>query len=63
MYTELRQNLVDTVYLSWKDTGFAWEQYNDETGVGQRTQHFTGWTTLIVKILAMPDLGDEKVRD
>jgi len=63
IYTELRKNLIDTVYQSWKDTGFAWEQYNPETGVGQRTQHFTGWTSLIVKVLAMPNLSSEKMRD
>jgi mannosyl-oligosaccharide glucosidase len=63
LYTDLRKNLVDTVYESWKETGFAWEQYNPETGKGQRTQHFTGWTSLVVKIMAMPDLGGERVRD
>lgn len=63
IYTELRKNLVNTVYESWKETGFAWEQYNPETGKGQRTQHFTGWTSLVVKIMAMPDLSGERVRD
>jgi mannosyl-oligosaccharide glucosidase len=57
MYNKLRKNLVDTVYKSWKETGFAWEQYNPETGAGQRTQHFTGWTSLVVKIMAMDDLS------
>lgn len=57
LYTSLRQNLVNTVYNSWKETGFAWEQYNPETGEGQRTQHFTGWTSLVVKIMAMPDIS------
>ena len=56
MYTELRLNLGKTVFKAWKETGFAWEQYNPDTGRGQRTQHFTGWTSLIVRILAMPDL-------
>ncbi|KJX93906.1 mannosyl-oligosaccharide glucosidase like protein [Zymoseptoria brevis] len=56
LYSSLRVNLVDTVYKSWKETGFAWEQYNPESGAGQRTQHFTGWTSLVVKIMAMPDL-------
>jgi len=56
MYTRLRENLVNTVYKSWESTGFAWEQYNPETGAGQRTQHFTGWTSLVVKIMCMPDL-------
>lgn len=58
LYSRLRKNLVDTVYKSWVETGFAWEQYNPETGAGQRTQHFTGWTSLVVKIMAMEDLSD-----
>ncbi|EFX01591.1 glycoside hydrolase, family 63 [Grosmannia clavigera kw1407] len=57
LYSRLRRNLVDTVYKSWEETGFAWEQYNPETGKGQRTQHFTGWTSLVVKIMTMPDLS------
>ncbi|KAI1256017.1 hypothetical protein MGN70_002177 [Eutypa lata] len=57
LYTRLRKNLVETVYNSWEETGFAWEQYNPETGQGQRTQHFTGWTSLVVKIMAMEDLS------
>lgn len=56
LYARLRKNVVSTVYNSWLETGFAWEQYNPETGRGQRTQHFTGWTSLVVKIMAMPDL-------
>jgi Glycosyl hydrolase family 63 C-terminal domain len=59
IYTELRLNLGNTVFKSWKETGFAWEQYNPDTGKGQRTQHFTGWTSLIVRILSMPDLQSE----
>ncbi|KAF1814629.1 mannosyl-oligosaccharide glucosidase [Eremomyces bilateralis CBS 781.70] len=59
LYAALRRNLVTTVYTSWKETGFAWEQYHPETGAGQRTQHFTGWTSLVVKILGMPEIGGE----
>ncbi|KAL4803302.1 glycoside hydrolase [Aspergillus unguis] len=55
-YSRLRRNLVKNVFREWKKTGFAWEQYNPETGKGQRTQHFTGWTSLVVKMMAMPDL-------
>lgn len=55
LYVELRKNLVETVFESWKETGFAWEQYEPETGKGQRTQHFTGWTSLVVKIMGMPE--------
>ncbi|KAL8400611.1 hypothetical protein RB594_000856 [Gaeumannomyces avenae] len=57
LYTRLRENLVDTIFNSWEETGFAWEQYNPETGKGQRTQHFTGWTSLVVKIMTMDDLS------
>ncbi|KAF6241423.1 hypothetical protein HO173_000133 [Letharia columbiana] len=57
IYTSLRKNLVENVFNEWERTGFAWEQYNPETGAGQRTQHFTGWTSLVVKIMAMPDLS------
>lgn len=57
LYNRLRVNLVNTVYNSWKTTGFAWEQYNPDSGDGQRTQHFTGWTSLVVKIMCMPDLS------
>ncbi|GAB7364987.1 hypothetical protein MBLNU230_g5770t1 [Neophaeotheca triangularis] len=66
MYNALRKNLVETVYKSWLETGFAWEQYNPDTGAGQRTQHFTGWTSLVVKIMAMPEVdakGESKGHD
>lgn len=56
MYTDLRKNLAENIFKEWKRTGFAWEQYNPETGVGQRTQHFTGWTSLVVNVMAMPNL-------
>ncbi|KAK5137097.1 hypothetical protein LTR08_001106 [Meristemomyces frigidus] len=59
MYAALRRNLVGTVFEGWKETGFAWEQYSPETGAGQRTQHFTGWTSLVVKIMGMEGVGGE----
>ncbi len=58
MYSKLRKNLVENVFREWKNTGFAWEQYNPETGKGQRTQHFTGWTSLVVNVMSMPDLPE-----
>ncbi|KAL1987153.1 hypothetical protein VTN96DRAFT_4759 [Rasamsonia emersonii] len=60
MYSDLRKNLVQNVFKEWKRTGFAWEQYNPDTGRGQRTQHFTGWTSLVVKMMTMPDLPASK---
>ncbi|CCJ31135.1 unnamed protein product, partial [Pneumocystis jirovecii] len=52
IYNELRMNLVNTVFNEWKRTNFVWEQYNQTSGVGQRTKGFTGWTSLIVNILS-----------
>ncbi|KAF2672444.1 glycoside hydrolase [Microthyrium microscopicum] len=63
VYISLRKNLVSTVSKAWDSTGFAWEQYNPETGEGQRTQHFTGWTSLTVKMMAMPDLSNDGPKD
>ncbi|KAF3011263.1 hypothetical protein E8E13_011671 [Curvularia kusanoi] len=56
IYIELRRNIVHTVFSSWLQTGYAWEQYDPVGGHGQRTQHFTGWTSLVISIMAMPDL-------
>ncbi|KAK7421351.1 Processing alpha glucosidase I [Neonectria punicea] len=58
LFSRLRKNLVDTIYKSWEETGFAWEQYDPDTGAGQRTQHFTGWTSLVVKVMAMEEPSD-----
>jgi mannosyl-oligosaccharide glucosidase len=57
IYVELRRNIVHTVFSAWLQTGYVWEQYDPVGGHGQRTQHFTGWTALVVKIMAMPDLA------
>lgn len=35
--------------------GICVEQYDSETGKGQRTAHFLGWTSLVVKIMNMPE--------
>ncbi|BCR88942.1 mannosyl-oligosaccharide glucosidase [Aspergillus chevalieri] len=56
MYSQLRKNLVENVFREWKRTGFAFEQYNPDNGKGQRIQHFTGWTSMVVKMMSMPDL-------
>ncbi|KAJ2461656.1 Processing alpha glucosidase I [Coemansia sp. RSA 2424] len=52
IYSRLRENLIGNVFAQYQDTRFFWEQYNPETGIGQRTHPFTGWTTLIVLIMA-----------
>ena len=60
LYNALRVNLVETVMKGWRETGFAWEQYDPDTGRGQRTQHFTGWTSLVVKVMGMEGLVEEE---
>lgn len=47
--------MVENVYREWEATGYAWEQYDSNTGKGQRTAHFLGWTSLVVKIMSMPE--------
>lgn len=53
-YTQLRENLVNNIYNQYRETGYAWEQYNEETGKGQRTRHFLGWTSLVILMMKMP---------
>jgi len=52
MYRELRDNLLDTILGNYLRTGYFWEQYHDETGEGMRCHPFTGWTALVVSIMA-----------
>lgn len=55
IYKELRVNIVKNVHKNWEKTGFAWEQYDSETGKGQGVKHFLGWTSLTVMIMALPE--------
>jgi len=50
---ELRKNLVDTVYNSWEQTGFFWEQYKDQTGKASHSRAFTGWTACVILLLGL----------
>ncbi|KAJ2345688.1 Processing alpha glucosidase I [Coemansia sp. RSA 2673] len=52
IYTRLRDNLIANVFEQYQSSRFFWEQYNPEDGAGQRTHPFTGWTTLIVLVMA-----------
>ena len=52
VYTELRNNLIKNVLKEYRETGYLWENYSDKTGRGQGSRPFTGWSALIVLILA-----------
>jgi mannosyl-oligosaccharide glucosidase len=44
--------VVGTVVNQYASSGFLWENYHAVTGVGRGTHPFTGWTSLVVLILA-----------
>jgi len=44
--------VLQTVLGEYHRTGFMWEQYDDKEGVGIRGHPFTGWTALIVNVMA-----------
>lgn len=50
---ELRERVVTTVFTSWQQTGFFWEQYSDKTGEGNHSSAFTGWTACVVLLLGL----------
>ncbi|KAL3863051.1 hypothetical protein ACJMK2_004833 [Sinanodonta woodiana] len=52
VYDELRINLVTNIFKEYKRTGFIWENYNDKTGEGKGCHPFTGWSALVVLIMA-----------
>ncbi|KAF8534679.1 glucosidase I [Trichophaea hybrida] len=55
IYEKLRKAVVENVYRQWKETGYAWEQYDSISGKGQRTAHFLGWTSLVDNLMSMPE--------
>lgn len=50
---QLRDRVVGTVYTSWADTGFVWEQYDDQTGEGRRSRAFTGWSACVLLLVGL----------
>lgn len=52
LYHELRKNIQTSVLSNYHETGFFWEHYEDLGGKGTRGHPFTGWTALIINIMA-----------
>jgi len=47
LYKALRENLMENIAKTWKETHNFWEQYDSFTGKGKGFSSFTGWTSLI----------------
>ncbi|XP_062606264.1 mannosyl-oligosaccharide glucosidase-like [Saccostrea cucullata] len=52
MYTELRKNVVENIFKQYYERGYIFEQYDDITGTGRGSFPFTGWSALVVNIMA-----------
>nr|XP_029728873.1 alpha-glucosidase 2-like [Aedes albopictus] len=52
IYTELRKNIIANMYSQYQRTGYVWENYKDDTGEGKGCYPFTGWSALVVLIMA-----------
>lgn len=52
IYQNLRNNLVTNVIKEYSRQGYLYEKYNDETGEGEGCHPFSGWSALIVAIMA-----------
>lgn len=50
IHDELRHNILRNVVQQYHTTGYLWENYRDESGRGQGSHPFTGWTALVVLI-------------
>ncbi|KAL8142455.1 hypothetical protein V2J09_015487 [Rumex salicifolius] len=52
IYNKLRSNLIRNIVDNHQSSGYLWEQYDQKTGKGKGTRPFTGWTSLLVLIMA-----------
>ncbi|KAI8620462.1 putative mannosyl-oligosaccharide glucosidase [Chytriomyces sp. MP71] len=52
IYSVLRNNIVNNVFEEYERTGYTWEQYSPIDGKGQRSHPFTGWTSLVLLMMA-----------
>uniref|UniRef100_K3W5A0 Mannosyl-oligosaccharide glucosidase n=1 Tax=Globisporangium ultimum (strain ATCC 200006 / CBS 805.95 / DAOM BR144) TaxID=431595 RepID=K3W5A0_GLOUD len=58
VYDALRTNVISTIFREYERTGYLWEQYSGDIhaaqqyGKGQRCHPFSGWTALVVNIMA-----------
>ncbi|KRX02144.1 Six-hairpin glycosidase-like protein [Pseudocohnilembus persalinus] len=50
IFVKTSQNLINNIYEQWEKTGYIYENYDLQTGVGKGGHPFTGWTTLFIAI-------------
>jgi mannosyl-oligosaccharide glucosidase len=51
-YDALRENVIKTLISQYYKTGYVWEQYDDVSGEGKGCRPMTGWSALVVLIMA-----------
>ena len=52
IHLKLKKNLVDNLYKQYRRSGFVWENYSPKNGKGKGCFPFSGWSSLIVSIMA-----------
>lgn len=52
IYKNLRQNLIENIMRQYNNTGYLWENYGNTDGEGKGSHPFTGWTSLVVLLMA-----------
>lgn len=52
LYSSLRTNVVSNIFSRYVKNGFIFENYDSITGVGKGCHPFTGWSSLVVLIMA-----------
>lgn len=45
-------DIADNIMRQYLKSGYVWEQYNDATGEGSGCRPFTGWSSLVVLMMA-----------
>lgn len=52
IYQALRNNVVNNIFNEFKRTNYLWEQYDGINGKGKGCHPFTGWTSLVILMMA-----------
>ena len=52
LYNSARANVIRSVYNTWANTHYFYENFNDNTGNPQFNHPFNGWTSLILLVVS-----------